>query len=88
MADIFVSTLDRKEVYQFPNIPEEFPTIGQSAKNEEFSSFNNGDYNLLNGAGLITFSMGCMLPQKQYYFCRASYKNSNKRGLWKRDCER
>lgn len=78
IADIYVSTLDRKEVYQFPTLPEEFPTLSQSAKNEEFSTFNNGDFNLLNGSGLIIFSMGFMLPQQQYNFCKAPYTNSNK----------
>jgi hypothetical protein len=78
MAEIYISTVDRKEVYQFPNIPEEFPSLSQVSKNEEFSSFDGGDYNLLGGAGLLGFSMGCMLPMKQYYWCRSSYQNSSR----------
>ena len=76
MADIYISTLDRKSVYQFPTLPEEFPTLSQLSKNEEFNSFNNGDYNLLNGSGLITFSMSQMLPMKEYSFLKADYHNS------------
>ena len=78
MADIYVSTLDRKEVYQFPTLPEESPTVSQVSKNEEFPTFNNGNYNLLNGTELITFSLSQMLPEQQYEFCKASYTNSDK----------
>ncbi|MBU3145027.1 hypothetical protein [Clostridium sp. CF012] len=77
-AEIYISTIDRKEVYRFTNIPEEFPTLSQSAKNEQFDTFNNGEYNLLNGAGNFSFSLGCMLPCHQYSFCKGDWKNSGR----------
>ena len=68
IPDIFVGTLDRKESYVFPTLPEEFPDIELPSKNEEFVTFNAGNYNLTGGAGLKTFSMGYMLPMHDYSF--------------------
>lgn len=76
MADIYICTIDRKEVYQFPSLPEEFPTMSESSKNEEFATFNNGDFNLMNGNGLITFSIDQKLPMQDYYFNKCDYHNS------------
>jgi len=76
IADIYVSTLDRKRVYQFPTLPEEFPTISNSTKNEEFATFSNGDFNLQNGVGLKEFGMGFMLAMHEYNFCKCSWFNS------------
>ena len=73
IADIYVSTLDRKRVYQFPTLPEEFPTISNSTKNEEFATFSNGDFNLQNGVGLKEFGMGFMLAMHQYSFCKCEW---------------
>jgi len=76
MADIYVSKIDRSEVWQFPTIPEEFPTISQPSKSEEFSTFNNGDFNLQNGVGLKSFSMGFMLPLHKYNFNKCDFNNT------------
>ncbi len=76
IADIYVCKIDRKKVWQFPTLPEEFPVISLPSKNEEFSTFNNGDFNLLNGVGLITFSMGFMLPLHQYNFNKCDFNNT------------
>lgn len=76
MADIYVSTLDRKQVYQFPTLPEEFPVLSKTAKNELFETFNNGVFNLIGGAGLIEFSMGFMLPLHEYSFNKCDFNNT------------
>ncbi|MCB2310647.1 hypothetical protein LGL55_05860 [Clostridium tagluense] len=76
IADIYVCKSDRKKVWQFPALPPEFPTFSQESKNEIFSTFNNGDFNLLNGVGLISFSMGFMLPLHDYSFNRCDHNNT------------
>ncbi|MBZ9633195.1 hypothetical protein [Clostridium sp. FP1] len=68
--------MDRKQVWQFPTLPEEFPTMNLQSKNEEFSTFNNGDFNILNGVGLKSFSMGFMLPLHEYNFNKCDYNNT------------
>jgi len=75
IANIYISDNTDASI-QFPNLPEVFPTIDQSALNEEFVTFNNGTFNLLDDVGLRTFSMGFMLPRKQYYWCIADCGNS------------
>ncbi|GAA0735863.1 hypothetical protein [Clostridium oceanicum] len=62
MADIFFSTLDRKQIYKLPVLPEEMPELSQSSSNEEFETFNNGVYNFMGNVGLVSFSIDSWLP--------------------------
>lgn len=62
--DIYFSSLDRTEIYRLPVLPEEMPEFSKSAKNEEFESFNDGVYNILGNAGLISFTLESFLPAK------------------------
>ncbi len=61
MANIYFSTLDRKQLYELPILPEEMPELSKGAKNEIFETFNNGEYNFLGETSLISFSLevGC-----------------------------
>ncbi len=63
MADIYFSSLDRKEVYRLPALPQDMPELTRTAKNEEFESYDNGTYNLLGNVGLATFSLDSWLPE-------------------------
>ncbi|MBU3098748.1 MULTISPECIES: hypothetical protein [Clostridium] len=76
MADIYVCTENRDQVYQFPTLPDKFPDLESNSLNEEFQTFNNGVFNLLNGTGLISFDMGFMLAMQQYVFCKCDYMNT------------
>ncbi|MBW9170782.1 hypothetical protein K2F43_06120 [Clostridium estertheticum] len=74
-ANIYISD-NINDGIQFPNLPEVFPNLERSSNNEEFVTFNNGTITLLDDAGLQTFSMGFMLPRKQYYWCQCDAGNS------------
>ncbi|EQC1537552.1 hypothetical protein [Clostridium botulinum] len=62
MANIYFSTLDRKQLYELPILPEEMPELQKSAKNETFETFNNGEYNFLGKSSLISFNLESWLP--------------------------
>lgn len=72
MADIFFSSLDRKEVYQLPVLPETLPELTRACANEEFETYNNGTFNLLGNMGLYSFSLSSFLPtlDKNYTFAK------------------
>ncbi|MCB2309055.1 hypothetical protein LGL08_20335 [Clostridium estertheticum] len=76
MADIYITTQDRSSVLQFPALPEEFPVMSESSRNEEFLTFNNGNFNLQNGNSLITFSLNQKMPMHDYYFNKCDYLNT------------
>lgn len=62
MANIYFSTLDRKKTLELPILPEDMPELSKTAQNEEFTTFNNGTFNFLGDASLITFTIECWLP--------------------------
>lgn len=84
MADIYFSSLDRKEVYSLPVLPKEFPELSRSAKNEEFESYNDGVFNLIGNMGLYTFSLEGFLPalDKKYTFARSKFNPYLLINLW------
>jgi hypothetical protein len=78
MADIWISTLDRKEVYKFPWIPEELPPYEQIGNDEEFETFNNGTYLLQGSINNFGFELSGKLPKRDYAFNKSSFKNTDK----------
>ena len=62
IANIYFSTSDRKTVIELPILPEEMPDLSRTADNEEFKTFNNGNFNLPGTMGLISFSLDNFLP--------------------------
>lgn len=76
MADMFICSKDRKEVYKMPFLPESFPEFNRSAKNEEFETFNNGTYNILGDTGLMAFPLQGILPaySTKYSFAKSKVK--------------
>ena len=78
MNNILISTLDRKEVYQFPWVPTELPPYEQIASNEEFETFNNGTYLLPGSVKNFGFELAGKLPKKHYNFNKSSFGNTDK----------
>lgn len=76
MAEIYVCNEDRSIVLQFPSLPTEFPVMSEPSLNEEFETFGNGNFNLLNGNGLITFNLSQKLPMQDYVYNKCDYHNS------------
>ena len=75
--DIYFCTLDRSKIYQVPVLPVEMPELEQSANNEEFQTYNNGTFNALGNAGLVSFTLESFIPGKNnnYSFARVKYVN-------------
>lgn len=72
MADIFIASVDGKQVYKLPFIPQELPEISISSINETFETFNNGVFNLLSKPNPAEFSLSGKLPLKKYAFRKSS----------------
>jgi len=71
--EIYISNYDRTKVLQLPIVPSEFPTLSSDSKNEEFETYWNGDYNLIEKSGLQQFTLESWLPRdaSKYYFCKS-----------------
>ncbi|MBW9154857.1 hypothetical protein [Clostridium tagluense] len=78
MNDIWISTLDRKEVLQFPWLPPQLPNYEQIGSDEEFETFNNGTYLLQGAVNNFGFELTGKLPQKAYAFNKSSFENTDK----------
>ena len=62
MADIFLSSLDRSEVYKLPIIPEDLPDLERSINSEEFETNRAGIYSFQTTISLLTFTIESFLP--------------------------
>ncbi|MDU1420571.1 MAG: hypothetical protein E6917_06570 [Clostridium botulinum] len=84
MANIYFSTLDRKQLYELPILPEEMPELSKSAKNEVFETFNNSEYNFLGEVSLISFSLESWLPAypNKYRWAKSQINPYLLIGLW------
>ena len=84
MANIYFSTLDRKQTYELPILPEEMPELSKSAKNEVFETFNNSEYNFLGEVSLISFSLESWLPAypNKYRWAKSQINPYLLIGLW------
>ena len=60
--DIYFKSSDGKESYQLPIPPKDMPEIQRSSKNEEFESYQDGNYSLLGNVTLNTFSIESCMP--------------------------
>ncbi|SFA70085.1 hypothetical protein [Clostridium frigidicarnis] len=85
MADIYFSTLDRSIVLQLPQLPKDFPKLDNSARNEEFETFNNGFYNFQGNISLTTFSLEGSLPGDygKYHWQRGNNHAIELKNLWR-----
>lgn len=72
MADIYLSSKDRRRVYRLPFLPAELPEIARSAAGEEFRTYQDGIYNIPGAAGLRSIALEGILPCKHYSFARSS----------------
>lgn len=63
LAEIYFSSLDRKEVYRLPILPADMPELTRPAKNEEFETYADGVINIPGNVGLATFNIDCWLPE-------------------------
>ncbi|ENK0837134.1 hypothetical protein AB2Z22_000440 [Clostridium botulinum] len=84
MANIYFSTLDRKQLYELPILPEEMPELSKSAKNEVFETFNNSEYNFLGEVSLISFNLESWLPAypNKYRWAKSQINPYLLIGLW------
>ncbi|EPY2294040.1 hypothetical protein ACXATC_001645 [Clostridium sporogenes] len=84
MANIYFSTLDRKQTYELPILPEEMPELSKSAKNEVFETFNNSEYNFLGEVSLISFNLESWLPAypNKYRWAKSQINPYLLIGLW------
>ncbi len=67
--DIFLSTLDRKQVIQLPIVPAEFK-IPSPMSNETFTTINQGDIKVIGRRGLGAVTIETFFPSKDYPFSR------------------
>ena len=67
--DIFLSTMDRKQIIQLPIVPAEFK-IPSPVNNEVFTTINQGDIKLLGRRGLKSITIDSFFPSKVYPFSR------------------
>lgn len=71
MADIYISSLDGRQVYQLPFIPKELPPVETVAGNETFTSFDNGSFTKLVKPDPASFTLEGVLPLKDYTFAKS-----------------
>lgn len=69
--DIFLSTMDRKQIIQLPIVPAEFK-IPSPVSNEVFTTINQGDIKLLGRRGLKSLTIDSFFPSKVYPFSRSN----------------
>ncbi|AHN20309.1 hypothetical protein [Lysinibacillus varians] len=69
--DIFLSTMDRKQIIQLPIVPAEFK-IPSPVNNEVFTTINQGDIKLLGRRGLKSLTIDSFFPSKVYPFSRSN----------------
>lgn len=62
MADIFLSSLDRSEVYKLPVLPTDLPDLERSINSEEFETDGAGIYSFQTTISLLTFTIESFLP--------------------------
>lgn len=67
--DIFLSTMDRKQIIQLPIVPASFK-IPSPVNNEVFTTINQGDIKLLGRRGLKSLTIDSFFPTKVYPFSR------------------
>lgn len=67
--DIFLSTMDRKQIIQLPIVPASFK-IPSPVNNEVFTTINQGDIKLLGRRGLKSLTIDSFFPSKVYPFSR------------------
>ncbi|MEQ6855301.1 hypothetical protein AAHH17_12545 [Lysinibacillus capsici] len=67
--DIFLSTMDRKQIIQLPIVPADFK-IPSPVSNEVFTTINQGDIKLLGRRGLKSITIDSFFPSKVYQFSR------------------
>lgn len=67
--DIFLSTMDRKQIIQLPIVPADFK-IPSPVNNEVFTTINQGDIKLLGRRGLKSITIDSFFPSKVYAFSR------------------
>lgn len=75
--DIFIADIDRKTVLQLPILPEEMPSLQRSSKSEDFETFSNGTYNLIDDVGLMKFNLDTWLPGKGKNYSFQRIQNIN-----------
>lgn len=68
--DIFVSSYDRKEVFQLPIIPEELD-VKFPHNNQTFSTISEGDVKLIGMPGLKAVAFDSYFPMKEYSFAKS-----------------
>lgn len=87
--DIYFSTLDRSEVYKLPVLPVDMPDLSKSAKNEEFETYDDGNYNLIGNVGLVSFSIERFLPalKNNYPFVKSKFNPYLLINLWSKAME-
>ncbi|UPW82723.1 hypothetical protein [Lysinibacillus sp. Ag94] len=67
--DIFLSTMDRKQIIQLPIVPSEFK-IPSPVNNETFTTINQGDIKAIGRRGLKSLPIETFFPSKVYPFSR------------------
>lgn len=67
--DIFLSTIDRKQIIQLPIVPSEFK-IPSPMSHETFTTINQGDIKLIGRRGLKSLTIETFFPSKEYPFLR------------------
>lgn len=67
--DIFLSTMDRKQIIKLPVIPSEF-RIPSPNQNETYNTISQGDIKLLGPKGLKGISIQSFFPSKDYPFLK------------------
>lgn len=65
--DIFLSTMDRKQIIQLPIVPAEFK-IPSPVNNEVFTTINQGDIKLLGRRGLKSLTIDSFFLQRCIHF--------------------
>lgn len=67
--DIFLSTMDRKQIIQLPIVPSEFK-IPSPMSHETYTTINQGDIKLIGRRGLKALTIDTFFPSKDYPFLR------------------
>lgn len=71
--DIYFGTADGSETYQVPIPPTDMPELSKSSKNEEFESYQDGNYSIIGNVSLTTFTIDSWLPEypNKYSYARS-----------------
>ena len=82
--DIYFKSSDGKESYQLPIPPKDMPEVQRSSKNEEFESYQDGNYSLLGNVTLNTFSIESWMPEyaNKYDYARSQINPYLLINLW------